>query len=202
MGPRCTSCSTRSLVAARAADRPEKPNEINKPNQKDNPMTVQTVSHHTDGSASVSTGGTNSSINAPQGDGYQVRSGLHGRVTNDLSQVADNDLIVIDGMEITYAMAKDFGLIGAHVPTSGLSVGNAVPEAAPAAPSGFKTGHDGYDSTCAELNAQVSEGNLGFEEASEYQTALGQVALAGLTLSEASDTLDGIASYAGIWVMA
>ncbi|SIT81210.1 hypothetical protein SAMN05421665_1234 [Yoonia rosea] len=157
-------------------------------------MTTQTISHNPDGSASTSTGGgrTNSSVDAPQGEGYHVRSGMHGRVTNDLSQVADTDLITVQGMEITYAMAKDMGLINQHKPDTGLSVGNAVPQEAPEVSIGNETEHQGYDATVAELNAQVNAGQLSDREASEYSTALGQVALAGLTVTEVTETLDGL----------
>ena len=157
-------------------------------------MTVQTVSHHADGSATTSVGGSTQPSNAaPSGDGYQVQSGMHGRVTNDLSQVADTDLITIDGMQLTYAMAKDFGLIGAHKPDTGLSIGNAVPEDAPEVSTGNETGHAGYDQTISELNTQVEAGHMTPREATEYSTAIGQIAMAGLTVTEASDTLDGLA---------
>ena len=156
-------------------------------------MTVQTVSHHTDGSATTSTGGTNTQANATQGEGYHVRSGLHGRVTNDLSQVADTDLITVSGMEITYSMAKEMGLINAHKPDTGLSVGNAVPEAAPEVSKGIETGHEGYDQTLSELNAQVEAGQMTDREATDYSTVVGQVAMAGMTITEASDTIDGLA---------
>lgn len=154
-------------------------------------MTVQTVSHHADGSASTSTGGTQSSDAAPQGEGYHVRSGMHGRVTNDLSQVADTDLITIQGMEVTVAMARDMGLINAHKPDTGLSVGNAVPEDAPEVSTDASTGHAGYDQSLAELNTQVEAGSMTSREASEYSTALGQVALADMTVAEVSDAIDG-----------
>jgi hypothetical protein len=156
-------------------------------------MVVQTVSHHTNGSESVSTGGTNTQANAPQSDGYQVQSGMHGRVTNDLSQVADTDLITIDGMQITYAMARDFGLVNAHKPDTGLSVGNAVSEAVPEVSKGIETGHQDFDQTLSELNNQVEAGNMTDREAAEYSTAVGQVAMAGMTITEASDTIDGLA---------
>ena len=156
-------------------------------------MTIQTVSHNTDGSTSVSTGGTNTSANAPQQEGYHVRSGLHGHVTNDLSNVADTDLISIQGMEVTYKMAKEMGLLAAHKPDEGLSAASAAQRTPEVSPTGSQTGHDGYDATVDGLAAQVDAGVMKYDEASQYETALGQVALAGLTVTEASDTLDGIA---------
>ncbi len=86
-------------------------------------------------------------------------------------------------------MARDMGLIDAHTPDEGLNKGSATPRS-PEAPQG--TGHQDYDSTVSELSAQVEAGQMKHSEATEYSTALGQVALAGLTVSEVSDTIDGL----------
>lgn len=156
-------------------------------------MAVTTVSHNADGSMSTATSGINTGDNAPQQEGFHVRSGMHGQITSDLSNVADNDLISIQGMEVTYKMAKEMGLVNPHKPDTGLSVGNAVPEVSPEVSKGSDTGHDGYDATCDLLDAQIESGAMQHAEAGQYATALGQMALAGLTVTEASETIDGIA---------
>ena len=156
-------------------------------------MAVTSVSHHADGSISTSTTGINTGDNAPQQEGYQVRSGMHGRTVADQSMIADTDLVVVQGMEITAAMAREMGLLGAHVPDEGLNRGSAAPRTPEVAPTGSNTGFEGYDATVDELAAQVEAGVMKYDEASQYETALGQVVLAGLTVTEVSETIDGIA---------
>jgi hypothetical protein len=156
-------------------------------------MAVTSVSHGTDGSVSTSTKGVITGNNAPQQEGYHVRSGLHGHVTNDLSNVADTDLINIQGMEVTYKMAKEMGLVGMHKPDEGLTAASAAQRTPEVSPTGSQTGNIGYDATVDGLAAQVEAGVMKYDEASQYETALGQVALAGLTVTEVTETLDGIA---------
>jgi hypothetical protein len=155
-------------------------------------MAVTSVSHHADGSISTSTTGINTGDNAPQQEGYQVRSGMHGRTVADQSMIADTDLVVVQGMEIPAGMAREMGILGAHVPDEGLNRGSAAPRT-PEVPKGSNTGHDGYDATVNDLAAQVEAGVMQYDEASQYETALGQVALAGLTVTEATETLEAIA---------
>jgi len=114
------------------------------------------------------------------------------RTVTDHTRLEDHERIHIDGMEVTVGMARDMGLIGGHTPDGGLSIGNATaaePEVAPRS----DTGHEGYDATAAQLHTQVEEGNLTETEAVAYETVVGEIALAGLTPAQITDTIDGIA---------
>lgn len=132
-----------------------------------------------------------------QNTGIQAREGMSTRHVSDHTRLNDNEIIRVDGMEITVSMARDLGLLGGHVQDEGLSAASAarrIPEAPTVAPQDTQetTGHQGYDATVAELNSQVEAGQLSEAEAGEYSTALGQVALAGLTVTEVSDVIDGM----------
>ena len=130
-----------------------------------------------------------------QSTGIEARDGFSTRHVSDPSRISDTDIIKVGDMDVTAAMARDLG-IGPFAPNfdSHLGAGDArqrEPEAQ-ATPE-ESTGHQEYDASVAELNSQVEAGQLGHQEAGEYSTALGQVAIAGLTISEASETIDGLA---------
>lgn len=155
-------------------------------------MTTQ-VTLQSDGSTTSSQTGYASSADY-QSEGIVARSGIGSRTVADHTRLDENELINIGGMELKVSQARDMGLIGAHAPDEGLSAASAAqrtPEAAPKADTG--TGHEAYDATVSELNAQVEAGQMDNGEANLYSTALGAVALAGLTVTEVSDTIDGLA---------
>lgn len=161
-------------------------------------MTTQVQINH-DGSVTsnqaMSAGGHQSSTDY-QETGIKAHDGLSTRHVSDHTRLNDNELIRVDGMEVTVAMARDLGLLGGHTPNGDLSVGNAVPREQPQSHDtpepASSTGHEGYDVTVAELEAQVEAGYMSDGEANQYSTALGEVALAGLTVAEVVDVIDGM----------
>jgi hypothetical protein len=154
---------------------------------------------NSDGSTTSSSGGVVSSNDYQAAEGIEARSssGFGTRHVSDHSQLNDNEIIQIGGMELKVSQARDLGLIGGPIDES-LSAGSATqrtPEAQPEdTPAQSTTGHEGYDQSVAELNSKVEAGQISQAEAGEYSTALGQVALAGMTITEVSETLDQIAS--------
>ena len=144
------------------------------------------------------TGGVTSS-NDYEASGVTVRSGLHNRTVSAADQVADSDIVVVDGMEITAKMARELGLMR-QVFDEGLSIGAAKraaeghhgyqPEDGP--DDIEKTGHEAFDAAVADLNDQIEAGGMDYAEASEYHTALGEIALAGLTAEQVTETVAGI----------
>jgi hypothetical protein len=131
-----------------------------------------------------------------QGQGATVRStkGIGGtRNVQEASQVADSDIVVIDGMEMKASMARELGLMG-KVFDEGLSVG-ATARAAQSAPKATQsgTGNAEYDAAVAGLEESIEAGTMEVEEAQGYDTAVGEVALSGLSIEDAVATLDGMA---------
>lgn len=159
-------------------------------------MTTSRLTMNSDGSTTTSRSGVASS-NDYKPVGIEARNGFNTRHVADHSQLNDNEIIRVDGMELKVSQARDLGLIGGPVDES-LNAGSAaprVPEAQPEATSAqTTTGHEGYDQSVAELNSKVEAGQISQAEAGEYSTALGQVALAGMTITEVSETLDQIAT--------
>ncbi|WP_173496084.1 MULTISPECIES: hypothetical protein [unclassified Aliiroseovarius] len=158
-------------------------------------MTTSRLTMNADGSTTSSSSSVVSS-NDYQPTGIEARDGFSTRHVSNHSQLHDSEIIQIDGMELKVSQARDLGLIGGPVDES-LNAGSAAPrtpevqqEDTPAQ----TTGHEGYDQSVAELNAKVEAGQISQVEAGEYSTALGQVALAGMTVTEVSETLDQIAS--------
>ena len=143
------------------------------------------------------TGGVTSS-NDYKASGVTVRSGLHNRTVSSADQIADNDIVVVDGMELTAKHARELGLMG-QVFDEGLSIGAAQraaegrgyqPEDGPDEIA--KTGHDEYDAATEALNAQMDAGTIEYAEALEYNTAHGELALSGLTAEEVVETLGAV----------
>ena len=144
-------------------------------------------------------GGVTSSADWQPTTGATVRSGLLNKHVQSADQVADSDIVVVDGMEITAKMARELGLMG-QVFDEGLSIGAA--QRAAEDHQGYqpedgndgieKTGHEAFDTAVADLNDQIEAGGMDYAEASEYHTALGEIALAGLTAEQVTETLEGI----------
>lgn len=158
-------------------------------------MTTSSLTMNSDGSTTSSSRGVVSS-NDYQPTGIEARNGFNTRHVADHSQLNDNEIIRVDGMELKVSQARDLGLIGGPIDES-LSAGSAAqrtPEVQPEDTPAQTTGHEGYDQSVAELTSKVEAGQISQAEAGEYSTALGQVALAGMTITEVSETLDQIAS--------
>jgi hypothetical protein len=162
-------------------------------------MTTSILTMNSDGSTTSSSSGVVSSNDYQAAEGIEARSssGFGTRHVSDHSQLNDNEIIQIGGMELKVSQARDLGLIGGPIDES-LSAGSAAQRTPEAQPednfSRETTGHEGYDQSVAELNAKVEAGQISQAEANDYGTALGQVALAGMTITEVSETLDQIAS--------
>lgn len=151
-------------------------------------MTTQ-VTLNADGSTTSNQTGYATS-DSYQSEGIVARSGIGSRTVADHTRLDENELINIGGMELKVSQARDMGLLGTHMPDDGLSAASAA-QRVPDAPKDT-TGHDAFDATVSELNAQVEAGSMDHSEANLYSTALGAVALAGLTVTEVSNTIDGL----------
>lgn len=124
--------------------------------------------------------------------GVTVRNGMSSRNVSAADQIGDDDLITVQGMEVTGKMARELGLLGTVFDES-LSAGAAAQAAAAKAEAPKakeSSGHEGYDQTTAALNAAIEAEVMTVEEATEYHTAVGEIAMADLTVTEVLDTIN------------
>ena len=146
--------------------------------------------------SSTDAGGVQSSTQYKD-TGVTVRSGLHSRTVSEPSQIADTDLVEIEGMQVTAKMARELGLMG-QVFDADLSAGAAAKAAQvqtteqQAQEDNSATGHAEFDQAVEGLNASIEAETMTLEEATEMHTALGEIALADMSVSEAVEMIDGI----------
>lgn len=118
------------------------------------------------------------------------------REVQSADALADNDLINVEGMQMTAKQARDLGLMGR------VFKDDAEPNSKPAdAPeeeteTGAKsdTGHAEYDAAIDSLNQLIEEGSMTMEEGQVYDTSLAEIAFAGLSVDHVAETLTGLAN--------
>ena len=120
------------------------------------------------------------------------------REVQSADALADNDLINVEGMQMTAAQARDLGLLGKVFNDESLSAGSAAQRAGDSevheeATQRSNTGHAAYDEAIDSLNASIEEGAMTVEEGQVYDTSLAQIAYAGLEVDAVADTLSGLA---------
>lgn len=148
---------------------------------------------HSDGTTSSDNSSGYATSENYKETGVTARNGMSTRTVADTTRIDDDEIVQIDGMELKAGMARDLGLLDAHSQNEGLKASDATQGQTREASTASTTGHDAYDQSVSELNMKIEAGQMGPQEAGEYSTALGQVALAGMTVSEISETIDGLA---------
>ncbi|MCA1807341.1 MAG: hypothetical protein LC687_05780, partial [Actinobacteria bacterium] len=136
--------------------------------------------------------------------GVQVRSGIFNKTISSADQAGDEDLIAIGGMEIKVKQAREMGLLNRQFPEDGgLSAGNAAQAAhqrvdqqaeQPEQEQPQGTGNLDYDTAMAGLNEMLEAGSMAYDEAQTYDTSVAQIAMSGLSVEHAIETVQGIAS--------
>lgn len=165
-------------------------------------MTVMRVTGGEDGTVEqmISTSGGVRRDSDYADTGVKITSGFGSKTVHSADQIGDNDLVVIDGMEITGKMAREMGLLGRvfdePLSSSALAKGATDAQQARVAdePTKQETGVPDYDDAIARLEAEIDNGTMTLEEAREYDTSLAQIAMSGLSVDAVVDTLDGLAS--------
>lgn len=123
------------------------------------------------------------------------------RDVHSQSDLKDSDVINVQGMSMKVAQAKELGLLDA-VFDEGLSIGAAQRAAqehssavveTPEEPKGSDTGHAEFDSVIDGLNASLDDSIMSMDEAQTYEAAFGQIAMSGMTIDEAAETMRGLA---------
>lgn len=138
------------------------------------------------------------SSNDYQSAGVKVSRGMGSVNVTDAADLSDTDIVQVDGMEITAKMARELGLMGRVFDESlstGATAAAAEAHAAKAqSPDAAKsaTGNADLDGVVDGLNEALEDGSIGLEEAQIYEAAFGEVALSGLSLEHAIETLEGI----------
>ena len=120
------------------------------------------------------------------------------REVHSADALNDDDLINVEGMQMTARQARDLGLLGKVFNDEGLSAGSAAqriakPEADSETAQKSNTGHAAYDEAIDALNASIDEGAMTVEEGQVYDTSLAQIAYAGLEAEAVAETLSGLA---------
>ncbi|WP_271950432.1 hypothetical protein [Ruegeria faecimaris] len=123
------------------------------------------------------------------------------RDVHSQGDLKDSDVIDVQGMTMRVAQAKELGLLSDAFDEQ-LSIGAArraaqehgkAQEQTPEKTQRSDTGYTEYDTATDALNAALDDGSIEYEEASQYHTALGEVALAGLSVDEVVNTVEGLA---------
>lgn len=121
------------------------------------------------------------------------------REVHNSSDLQDNDLINIDGMQVTAKQARELGLLNKvfDEELNGGSARKRDPEAPKeqlnAAPRS-ETGYADYDQSIDRLNDLIDAGSMTHAEGQIYDTSLGQIAMAGLSVEHVTETLEGLAN--------
>jgi len=128
-----------------------------------------------------------------QSEGVKVSRGMGSVHVTDASQLADGDLVTIDGIEVTAKLAKELGIIDqVFAPIRSpaeldkpLSLGAAANAAQQAAPE--------VDPVTAGLDAAVEAGDMTTQEANIHSTAVGELALAGFDVDQGVALIEQVA---------
>ena len=141
-----------------------------------------------------------SSSNDFKSTGVKVSRGFGSHEVSSAADLQDNDILKISGMELTAKQARELGLLGRvfDQPVS-LSAGAAQAREEAAQKDTQDDGDDDADVSEYEyinegLTAAIEDGSMRAEEATEYSTAVGQIALAGMDVQTAIDAIEGMAN--------
>ncbi|MDG1129815.1 MAG: hypothetical protein P8N68_12000 [Paracoccaceae bacterium] len=123
---------------------------------------------------------------------------MFSKTVADPGQLKDTDLISIDNTEMQVGMARELGLLRKAFPEdAGLNAGAAAMaaevhrEATPEVKVPTGTGNDTYDEAVKGLSEAVETGIMDTAEAHTYDTAVAQVAMAGMTTEMALAVIEG-----------
>lgn len=122
------------------------------------------------------------------------------RDVHSQGDLKDSDVINVQGMSMKVAQAKELGLLNT-VFDEGLSIGaaqraaqeQAAVDETPEEPTGSDTGHAEFDNVIDGLNTSLDDSIMTMEEAQTYETAFGQIAMAGIGIDQAAETMRGLA---------
>lgn len=123
------------------------------------------------------------------------------RVVRSENNLNDEDVIEIQGMSMKVTQARDLGLLDA-VFDEQLSIGAArraaqehgnAQDQSPEETQGSNTGNAEFDTVIDGLNASLDDSIMSMGEAQTYETAFGQIAMSGMSVEEAVDTMRGLA---------
>ncbi|NOD31491.1 hypothetical protein [Ruegeria atlantica] len=166
-------------------------------------MTVERVTFGRDGpiEQSMPSSKAYASSSDYSNGGVTVRTGGFNREVHSTNDLNDNDLMTVDGMELTVAQARQLGLLNTAFDEQ-LSFGaaqraaqehGAAQERAAEQTQGSNTGNADFDSVVDGLNTSLDDGVMELGEAQEYETAFGQLAMSGMTIDQAAETMRGLA---------
>ena len=141
-----------------------------------------------------------SSADIENTSGVEVRRGMGKASVADASELQDNDVVTIDGVEVKAGLAREMGLLGevfkpVRSPEEldpNLSSGAAAQQQQQAQETETTTGTTGneaYDTAAEGLNAALEAGTMEFAEAQSYDTVNAQMAMANINVDDAVDTL-------------
>ena len=164
---------------------------------------VTRVTLHHDGEPTVeqlpSTGGVSSSANAPS-SGVQVSRGMGKISVFSPDDLLPNDLVTVQGMTLTAENARNMDLMDQVFSNPTRTPEQLDPSLSTSAAYGAaeanrsNTGVPSYDASVDGLSAAVADGTMEAAEATEFETALGSIAMTGLSLDHAREALDAVAS--------
>ncbi|MEP4247672.1 hypothetical protein [Tateyamaria sp.] len=162
-------------------------------------MTTTRATTDADGNTTISTHGTMRSTDYKQ-EGIEVIRGIGSTTVASPDLLQDDDLITVDGVQLSARAAREYGLIPTAFnpskspdqldPKFGIGTASQAAEEKQR-PS---TGHEGYDAISSDIMDRVEAGVLEGEEAFEYDLAVATVAGADLTITEVVEIIDGINS--------
>lgn len=136
-----------------------------------------------------------------QNSGVEVRRGFGKASVADASELKDNDVVTIDGVEVKANLAREMGLLGeVFKPLRSpeqldphLSVGATAQqqetEQQQQQTQENSTGYEEYDTVTKGLNAALEAGTMEYSEAQTYDTTMAQLAMANVSFDDAVDTL-------------
>lgn len=128
-------------------------------------------------------------------EGITARTGPAGFATKvqNVSDLNDNDLVMLGDMELRVGDARAMGLLDQIVAASkaqGTPAEQPQQQANQSQQGDMSdTGHADYDAVVDALNAAIEEGSISFAEGQTYDTAVAEIAMAGLTTDQAILTL-------------
>jgi len=165
-------------------------------------LTPARVSTDETSSTPMNNGGTRR-VSSSDGPGQPVRRGFHTINVSDPADLQDDDLVRIGGVEMSVRFARNEGVLGdlyhgykspaeldpglsAHATAKGAQETDAEVKS--------NTGNAEFDTLVDSLNAGVESGALEYFEAQAYETAVGEIALSGLSLDHAMEAFEAVGS--------
>ena len=141
---------------------------------------------------------THSSSDNYQGEGVEVRTADRGRVNvSDPSTLQPNDIVNVDGMELTVQQAREYGvldsLFSGEAPKMASPNQAAQQEAeAQGRPKPAEGTLGDHNDLAATLSEQVESGNLSADEAQAYDLVGANLEMAGMNYQSAVDLHYGL----------